>query len=317
MSDEDRTVERLLSLAGPRGQVAGARTERVRANVRSAWQRRARHRAARRRATFITTLTAAAALLFLFARTPVTERRAAVAGEAVALVEQIDGDPGAIRSGQRVRIGEQIETGDRQRAALRFADGTSVRIDTRSRLSVIAAAVIELTAGAVYVDTGRESGRFEIRTPVATARDLGTQFEVRLIDAQLRLRVRTGAVELRGGTQSVSARPGTEVLWSTAGVVSRPVAVHGADWAWTSRLAPRVDMEGRSLAIYLERTAREQGWTIEYRDAAVERDAARTILHGSVEGLAPADAVAVAVETSGLRHRLDRGVLILSRKDAP
>lgn len=309
-------VERLLGLAGPRAGVSRLRTDRVRANVRLEWQRGVQRRTTRRQVTFMTALAGAAAVLLALAGTRMFER-AAVPGEAVAVVEHVDGPPDGVRRGQSVRISEQIATGEAARIALRFSDGTSVRIDARSRLQVLSAFAIELIAGAVYVDTGNESGRFEVRTALATARDIGTQFEVRLLDGQLRLRVRTGVVELRDQARSISGRPGTEILLSASGAVSRPVAVHGAEWEWAARLAPRVEMEGQSLAAFLERTAREQGWSIDYRDPSVERDAARTVLHGSVDGLAAADAVAVAVATSGLGHHLDRGALVVFRKDAP
>lgn len=315
--EEDGNIERLLGLAGPRAGVSRLRTERVRANVRLEWQRRAQRRATKRKVMFMTALAGAAAILLVVADTPVFERGGALPAEAVAVVEHVDGTPDGLRSGQSIRIAEQIETGEAVRIALRFTDGTSLRIDARSRLRVLSASAIDLTAGAVYVDTGNESGRFEVRTALATARDIGTQFEVRLLDGQLRLRVRTGVVELRDEARSISGRPGTEILLSASGAVSRPVAVHGADWDWTARLAPRVEMEGRSLAAFLERTAREQGWTIDYRDPSVERDASRTVLHGSVDGLAPADAVAVAIATSGLGHHLDRGALVVFRQDAP
>ena len=315
--ESDGNVERLLGLAGPRAGVSRLRTDRVRANVRLEWQRGVKRRATRRQVTFMTGLAGAAAVLLALAGTRVFERGATVPGEAVAVVEHVDGAPDGVRSGQSIRIAEQIATGDAARIALRFSDGTSVRVDARSRLQVLSASAIELIAGAVYVDTGNESGRFEVRTALATARDIGTQFEVRLLDGQLRLRVRSGVVELRDEARSISGRPGTEILLSAAGAVSRPVAVHGAEWEWAARLAPRVEMEGQSLAAFLERTAREQGWSIDYRDPSVERDAARTVLHGSVDGLAAADAVAVAVATSGLGHRLDRGALVVFRKDTP
>jgi ferric-dicitrate binding protein FerR (iron transport regulator) len=313
--EDDGKVERLLGLAGARPGVSPLRTERVRANVRLEWQRGAQRRAFKKRIAFVTALGAAAALLAVAAGMPVFERDAAVRGEAVAIVERVDGAGDGLRGGQSVAINEQIETADASRMALRFSDGTSLRIDARTRLRVLSASAIELTAGAVYVDTGTEHGRFEVRTALATARDIGTQFEVRLLDSQLRLRVRTGVVELRDEARSISGRSGTEILLSASGAVSRPVAVHGTHWEWIARLAPRVEMEGQSLAAFLERTAHEQGWTIEYRDPTVEREASRTVLHGSVDGLAPADAVAVAVATSGLGHQLDRGTLAVFRRD--
>jgi ferric-dicitrate binding protein FerR (iron transport regulator) len=212
-----------------------------------------------------------------------------------------------------VRIGEWIETGDAARVALRLDDGTSVRLDTRSRARALSAHEIELAAGAVYVDTGIESGRVVVRTPLATARDLGTQFEVRLIDEALRLRVRTGVVELNEGGRLISGRAGTEITLTAAAAVSRPIAVHGSDWHWASRLAPEVPMEGASLNAYLQQVAHEQAWALEYADSALARDADDIILHGSVSNLAPHDGVGVAVAASGLQHRLENGTLEVLR----
>ena len=173
-----------------------------------------------------------------------------------------------------------------------------------------------MIAGAVYVDTGRENGRFEVRTDLATAHDIGTQFEVRLVDDGLRLRVRTGLVELKGPTRSISGRPGTEIVLSTVGAVSRPIATHGSEWDWTTRVSPPLAMEGMSLAAFLRRVAHEHGWTLRYASPAVEGSAARVILHGPVDGLAPHEMVEVAIATSGLRHRLENGELVVGAADA-
>jgi ferric-dicitrate binding protein FerR (iron transport regulator) len=178
----------------------------------------------------------------------------------------------------------------------------------------LAAGVIELSAGAVYVDTGGESGRFEVRTPLATARDVGTQFEVRLVDRTVRLRVREGAVELSDGTRSVAGRAGTEVTLSATGAMSRPIATHGSEWDWTAAVALPFEIEGATLSAFLARIAREHGWTVRYADAALAREASDIILHGSVRGLPPGEAVGVAIATSGLRHRLEGGELLVLRE---
>jgi hypothetical protein len=191
-----------------------------------------------------------------------------------------------------------------------------VRVDTESRLRALGPSVVELTAGAVYVDTGTETGRFEVRTPVASVHDVGTQFEVRLLDAQLRVRVRAGLVELRDGIRSISARRGTEIILSSSGAVRRPVAVHGEEWQWTARLALPLEMDGTSLAQFLERIAREHGWTVEYRGGPpMALEAQQIVLYGSVAGLTAEGAVAVAVSASGLRHVLDRGTLVILRDE--
>lgn len=312
LEEEDVTV-RLLHEAHPRAAVSTARAERVRSAVREAWHAETRRRASRRRVAIALSL-AAALVLIVAGRGTFVERTVSL-GDPVATIEQLDGASSRQRNG-RVRIGEWIETGAESRIGLRFGDGTSVRVDTQSRVRALSPAVIELSAGAVYVDTGSERRAFEVRTSLATARDIGTQFELRLIGDSLRLRVRTGIVELTNGARTVSGRARTEITLSANGAVSRPIAAHGAEWSWTTRVSPLLEMEGMSLASFLERVAREQGWTVEHRDPATARDAERIILHGSVSGLTPHEAVEVAIATSGLRHQFEGGSLVVLREDA-
>jgi ferric-dicitrate binding protein FerR (iron transport regulator) len=240
----------------------------------------------------------------------------------VATIDQMEGAPRrllepdsvtgpAIRLADSIRAGEWIVTDDQARVGLRFRDGTSVRLDVLSRARLLSVDMIELGAGAVYVDTERESGHFEVRTSLATARDLGTQFEVRLVDEGLRLRVRSGLVELTDGGRRVSGRGGTEVMFSGTGAVSRPIAPHGSDWEWITKISPVVEIEGLALSTFLDRLSREHGWTLRYQDPALAKRASQIVLHGSVKGLRPEDALDVAIATSGLHHRLERGELIV------
>jgi hypothetical protein len=324
-ADEDRTA-RLVRMAGPRSTVPPTRAERVRSTVYAQWQVNCHRRAVRRWILSVVLVVATTAVLVLMlGRLALVDRPVVPSGEPVALVEQIDGIPrrvsdapdapqgAGLSRNDAVRTGEWIVTDARARVALRFFDGTSVRLDIGSRARPLSAGVIELATGAVYVDTGQESGRFEVRTELATARDVGTQFEVRVVDRTLRLRVRTGLVELSDGVRSVSGRGGTEVSLSAAGAVSRPIAVHGSEWDWTARVLPPLAIEGLALSTFLERIAREHGWALRYADSTLARDASGITLHGSVNGLAPHEAVEVAVATSGLRHRFERGELVVFR----
>jgi ferric-dicitrate binding protein FerR (iron transport regulator) len=207
-----------------------------------------------------------------------------------------------------------METDANARVSVRFADGTSLRVDRATRVRALSSSVIELAAGAVYVDVSRAAAGFEVRTPVAVARDVGTQFEIRLLEGGLRLRVRTGVVELTDGRRSVSGRAGTEVALSATGAVSRPYAPYGPEWEWAASLSDSVQIEGLTLSAFLERIARERGWTLRYSDPALAREASAIILHGSVRGLSTNDALEVAVTTSGVRHRLENGELLLFRR---
>lgn len=335
MSDNDQHVDggpeaaammQLLRMSGARSAMPGFREARVRAAVHSRWQLDTRRRVLRTRVLIAAlSLASAVALVVIVGRISAREQPGAAIGQIVATVEQVDGSPPRAADGSiakdlahkdPVRTGEWVETGPGARVALRFIDGTSVRLDVGSRVRPVAATVIELSAGAVYVDTGREWGRFEVRTPVATARDIGTQFELRLIDRALRLRVRTGVVELRDGARSVAGRGGTEITFSDTGAVSRSIAAHGSEWDWTTAVAPALKMEGLALASFLERMSREHGWALIYGDPSLSREAAGIVLHGSVEGLSPHDALDVTLRTSGLKYRLGDGQLVVFRPAA-
>jgi hypothetical protein len=313
--EEDGPV-RLLRLAGPRAAAPDERAGRVREAVHAHWQRTL-HRRGMRRRLLVTSgaLAAAAAAVFVIARTGDTTPPAIVGGQIVAVVERVNGRGMALAGGDRLRSGDWIQTGPEARLGLRFSDGTAVRLDAASRVRPLSSTAVEVSAGAIYVDTGRDSGGFEVRTPIATARDVGTQFELRLIDEAVRLRVRTGTVELSDGTRLVSGRSGTEIVFSAARAETKPFPSYGTEWDWTASAAPAWDAEGMVLSAFLDRLTREQGWTLEYADPALARDASDIVLHASVAGLAPADALAVAISTSGLVHRLTNGQLLVLRDD--
>ncbi len=77
---------------------------------------------------------------------------------------------------------------------------------------------------------------------------------------------------------------------------------------------PPVQIEGLTLSAFLERVAREHGWTLRYSDPALAREASNIVLHGSVSGLSAHEALEVAVTTSGVQHRLEHGELFLFRR---
>jgi ferric-dicitrate binding protein FerR (iron transport regulator) len=144
-----------------------------------------------------------------------------------------------------------------------------------------------------------------VRTPLATARDIGTRFEVRLLDSGMRVRVRGGLVRLEHRGATYEATPGVE-LTATAGILQRRVAaLHGPEWDWTLRVSPPFALEGRTLGSFLQWVEREGGWRPRFADPALERSSSSIVLHGSVEGLTPEEALAVVLPTCGLRHRVD------------
>jgi ferric-dicitrate binding protein FerR (iron transport regulator) len=313
MIEDEEFTARLLRLAGPRPLVPADSAARVRDTVREHWRAATRRRIVRRRVTVALAMLAALGVT----STVALIRRGGVASpppEVVAHVERVEG-AFPLASGSTMREREWMETSAAARVALRLTDGTSVRLDSASRMRLLSPAVIELVHGGMYIDTGRMAAALEVRTVFGTVRDIGTQFETRLAAGSLRLRVRTGLVEFRRGSgEPLTARAGTELTVKGGETTSRPISGHGTEWAWVAALAPRFEIEGRSVAAFLEHISREQGWSLRYADAALARDASSIILHGSVTGLDAEDALAAALATSDLGHRVRDGELVVSRR---
>jgi ferric-dicitrate binding protein FerR (iron transport regulator) len=327
MSDEEHTTARLLQLSGARSLAPADRAARVRATVHRRWRSNGRRRTARRNAGAITALLAAAAAVVLAIRmTAPHERLPPPLDVTVATSERIEGAPVLRRQldGRRtpltvetpLRAEDVIATDHASRAAVRAVDGSSVRLDRRSRARLISPTAIELIAGAVYISTAERSRGFEVRTSFGAVHDVGTQFEVRLQDASLRVRVRTGLVEIRRGGRVLPTRAGAETTVTSTGIDLRSVRTYGSDWEWTSSVAPPFEIEGRSLHEYLDHVTREEGWTLRYENRAVADAASRIVLHGTMNGLRTDEALAVALATSGLQHRFQNGALIVFKPAA-
>jgi ferric-dicitrate binding protein FerR (iron transport regulator) len=170
------------------------------------------------------------------------------------------------------------------------------------------ARTIQLERGGIYLDSGASTpGTITIGTASGTVRDIGTRFEVRAGDRDLRIRVRDGAVQLERAGRIHRAPKGTELLARADGTMStRTVDPFAADWAWTTEAAPPFIVENATLEAFLQWAAREGGWTIEWSDALRQR-ARTTILHGSIDGMTPADALKALLRTSGLSPEFGKG----------
>ena len=85
------------------------------------------------------------------------------------------------------------------RAAIVLANGVELRLDSDTAITVDTERSMSLTRGAVYLDSSNRTGPPEAVAIVARGtviRDIGTRYEVRLSDQELRVRVRDGRVEV-------------------------------------------------------------------------------------------------------------------------
>lgn len=327
-TDQDRITAHLLRTGGVRPTVPPDRERRVRQAFLEQCRTMARARVLRRRLAIAASglVIAASAIVGVRLLAPVSRPEPT---QDVAVVERLDGEgglrtsagstssPTRLAATDSIRAGDRLETGLSGRLALKLSGGVSVRLDRGSRLRLASARQIDLEAGSVYVDNGSEGPSIAVHTPLGVARDIGTQFEMRLTPRALRVRVRSGSVEIQRDGQVSTATTGTEVTVSLNGTTSRPVTPYDPEWAWAASLAPALSIEGRPLAELLEHVCREEGWRLTYEAPSLARDASRIILHGSIERLSPADVLAVVLRTSGLTYRVQDGELRVAGSGVP
>ena len=105
---------------------------------------------------------------------------------------------------------------------------------------------------------------------------------------------------------------GEQLFVAPDGAHSRATAAaSGSDWSWIGELAPPFDIEGRPLGDFLDWVARETGRRVVFVDTQTEAEAASAVLHGSVAGLSPDEALQAVLPTTRLRSTLRDGDLLL------
>jgi len=333
----DDGIGDLIRSAGRRPEVPDQELAALRDAARSAWRRvSAEQRGRKWRLRGAYALAASVLIVLLGGWWWLSHRAPGVAG-GVATAELASGgvsafsgagaaDRETISPGDSLSVGAVVETagpGDGEEeaglVALRWTGGESVRLDAGTRLRIVSPPRLELERGAVYVDSGppeTAGGDFEIATPLGTVREIGTQYEVRLQqrgDAML-VRVREGEVSVRRDGEAHSAARGEQLRLPRDGSVAR-TALKADDpaWLWVLEAAPPIEIEGRSLASFLNWAARETGREVRYADGALARSAETIRLHGAIEGLRPDEAVAVVLQGSGLDRRIENGVMLVFR----
>jgi ferric-dicitrate binding protein FerR (iron transport regulator) len=277
-------------------------------------------------------IAAAASVLALVAGLWFIQTRPVTAGPVLAQVDRLSGavtlgEPSPVTwlsgdrwrpavSKQPLRARETLQTGADGRAALTVARSISLRLDHHTRIAFIDSRRIEVLSGAVYVDSGIAPGarrELFLVTPAGAVRHVGTQYEVRLVSGGTRIRVREGRVELSGSTGSSEQLSAGEQLFVArdGGHRREPALAHGDDWSWIGEVAAPFEIEGRPLREFLDWFARETGSSIVFADPQAETEAATAVLHGSISGLRPDEALQVVLPTTRLRGTLRDGNLLI------
>ncbi len=328
MNEPDDRLRELLRASGRRPSVPEDCAERVRAVAREQWTQVVRRRARRRRMWAAALLATAATLVVgagVLVRRP--SGTGAVARPVVGQIEARVGPawvrPAATASapiaglphpGASVVLGSEIATDDGGRIAIRLASGHSLRIDERTRLRIEGERAIVLERGALYVDSWSPQGAagepLEVRTAFGSLRDIGTQFEARLVSDSLVVRVREGRVAWDRGDSTLEIAGGEEAQARMSGSPEvRNTPVDESAWGWISDVVPMLDIEDRTLGEFLQWIARERGLRVEFANPRLAETAPAIRLRGSIDGMTLEQALASVLATCRLDYRVHDGVL--------
>ncbi len=321
-------VERVLRAAGPRYRPPEDVEHKAREHLRSQWRSIVAEKRTRRQRRMGFALAAGllvAALGVWLAGPLVTGP-----GEAVATIALASGEIRAksgwlggwraIGNGETVMAGETLMTGPGGRVAVTLPDGVSARLDRGTRITLASDERVLIESGALYVDAGRAASgpaRLEVVTPTGTLRHVGTQYEVRLLGSQVRVRVREGQVEWSSGAGvTASGAAGEQLSIEADGVVQRDATPRfGESWDWVAAATPGIDIEGHSLADILAWASRELGCDVVFASADIQNEAAVIIVHGSITGLTPMQALNAVLATTRLQAVVDDGRIVIGPQE--
>jgi ferric-dicitrate binding protein FerR (iron transport regulator) len=322
-------IERVLKAAGRREPVPPAIEHAAREQLREEWRAVvAERRGANRRVAFFAAaagIVVAVAGLFLAAS---QSGGGAPVGALVVAQNDVRVSSGWLHGttpatpGLTLKTGESLETGADARAAFSMPGIASARIDSDTRVRVAAADRLVIERGTLYVDAGLGlpgASRLLVETPAGSVRHVGTQYEVRIDGGVVRLRVREGRIEWRSRSGTLeSGRAGEQLTIAANGAVAREASPrYGDSWEWTAEAAPSIAVEGRPLDEFLGWAGRELGREVAYASPAVRDEVAAIVVHGSVDGLTPREALDAVLATTSVRGTLEPGRVLVSAGATP
>jgi ferric-dicitrate binding protein FerR (iron transport regulator) len=318
--DPDAMVRDLLRQPRP-AAVDAARAARVRPAVHAAWKNAAGGRRHWKRGV---AMAAAAVLVVAMALTLVNGLRERVTPQPAApvastlfvtseVVFEHDGQARAGGVGEGLKPGTRITTNG-GRAAIALANGVELRLDSNTAITLDTERSMSLARGAVYLDSSHRTRGPETVAIVARGtviRDIGTRYEVRVSDQELRVRVRDGRVEVLSAFGMREADRGGQLSVTSSGILAGRASTSGADWDWIVRAVKPPQLEGRPLPEFLAWAEREGGRPIRFADPALERANAATIVYGAIDRLTVEEALDVVLPSCGLARRTDGDVITI------
>ena len=312
--DSEERLDRQLSEALQAAPLSPEALTRIQAAVRQEWtsthQARPRGRSRQRLWSALAAAVGSIALMLAWIMRP--PPAPAVFG-SVSRVEKGETllDSSSVQH-RTLQVGDILRSGDELTAhgvgLISLPSGSNLRVSADTVIRVSGQSDVELLRGMIYIDhppPAAESTQLRVHTRAGTIEHVGTEFEVFSNEQMVRLRVREGRVRLRNTGQDIIAAAGMEVVAMADGRVSRGSwPTNGDSWRWVASLAPSYEIEGRPLLAFLEFESRELGYQLIFADTHAREVAERTILHGTVRGREPLEAVTSVLATTSLSYSI-------------
>ncbi len=328
----DDAVEALLEQASPRPSPPGKDEEMIREAVLSEWQAVTGWRRTRMR---VTRFAVAATVLLGVAVTFNMLQESGIAPVQVATITSSHGSIHVrgeesqmheLRDLASIMSGQLIITDYDSGIGLAWGNGGSLRIAAATRIEFVSGDDVFLHSGRIYFDStpselitsvssGSGEAKLRILTNHGTVSHLGTQYMTYTSDSELTVSVREGEVSVDGTYYNDKAFAGQQL--SIVGS-ARPSITnfprHGEAWKWIEDVSPDVEIDGRSVDVFLNWVARETGLRVEYPNAATKQAAEYEVLKVTVK-LEPRAALDVLVETTVLKWHVEEGAIKVSAID--
>jgi hypothetical protein len=208
-------------------------------------------------------------------------------------------------------VGETLRAGDRLTARgaalIVLTHGGSLRVAAGTHLELASPTQVALERGLIYLDippAASLANPVRVTTWKGTIEHMGTEYEVMSDDREVRVRVREGRIRFQSQTAMVVAEAGTELLAASGEVSRRSIDTYGGEWLWTTTLTPDYEIEGQPLIGFLQWVGREMGRRVDFDGSRTREVAERTVLHGSIRGQPPLDALSNVLATTSLAYEL-------------
>jgi hypothetical protein len=294
LSDED--IERIRMAVVREWRAAGAAPGGRAPNVRLRW------------VGFAAAALGAAAVVLLMTRHP---DQTAIGSLSKASDAGLEISTGLLRH-RTLAVGEALRAGDRLTARgaalIALTRGGSLRVAAGTELELASPTQVALERGLIYLDFppgASVANPVRITTWKGTIEHVGTEFEVMSDDREVRVRVREGRIRFQSRSAMVVADAGTELLAASGNDVSRrSIDTYGGEWLWTTTLAPDYEIEGQPLIGFLQWVGREMGRRVDFDGSRTREVAERTVLHGSIRGQPPLDALSNVLASTSLAYEL-------------